>query len=126
MAKDDKKPTSAFEKMRDIQRELKGQADRGFWDWTKPYREAWQQMNGEVPPEPADDRAEPPTAKPPSWTEEGLLPIERARLMLADRTLFPNGTNGLSIAEVDKALFDECNRRKIKTWKRDTTARAMK
>jgi hypothetical protein len=130
MSKADRNP-SAFEAMKAMERQIQRCDDAGLFDGMKAFAKAWREKSEQADklPSPVDDLPPPrkisrPAPKPPKWTVKGLKPIERAKLMLADRKLFPNGHIKLSIKAVHRTMINACNEHGIKPWSEDTTGRA--
>lgn len=96
----------------------------------KPATSTTPASTTEPRPTPAGLPVERPAAtasSPPPWGRERKLgPRERAKLMIADRKLFPKGTTGYSsIKAVHRELLQHCEAHDIKPWGDDTTGRAM-
>ncbi|MCK1639095.1 hypothetical protein IVA95_16160 [Bradyrhizobium sp. 157] len=126
MAKDGNKSNSTIAAMKAAQRQLQRADEAGLFDGMKAWANAWHETEAPADDPPPERTAPPkPTAKPPRWaTDQKLGRQKRAELMMVDRKLFPNGVADISVAVLDDALAKECKKHHLKTWKRDTTARA--
>ncbi len=135
MSKADKPTSTKSDAQRELERRINEETHLSRWRWLNgqdpvanaAYDEARRELKAkrDMQTSAAATAAVKPT-KPPRWMADGLKPVERAALMIADRKIFPEGVTDLTIAAVDALLAKTCRTNHLKTWKRDTTARAMK